>query len=564
MFEFTQQLEQPLNSFQNITFESQKYQQKVNNSHQTIVISNQGHTRCQNYAQYDQTQQKKQKKDKLSDKVKDCHQIELYDKLIEEQQFEQEKYDCSQQKQDFKLLSKEFLICQNVNINKQFIDHVQIQYGNFQIDDQVFKNKLISDIIGQINDVQDHKDLQIESIKQEQNISRQNSIIQHLYDRKEAEYSVSIKTSISQDGKKFIVQKILEKPAKLTQEEFENQIEFEIGILKYINSTKTQITLPFIKEEILKESNQTKICILYIDSGIKNLDQIKNQFIANKNYEEYNKILELAFCQLLKKLNKLHSVCKIAHSDIKPGNLVVGYDLKFYFIDFGASIYLDNESSRNSYLQSYTRGFNLKNFLKKRQEKLWKYQDIIDCEVAQLILSFLYLIDVGDEKDRYYLSLLDLQNSEQKILEDCRNKIKPEFKRLGKYLLKSLLFIIQKQNEFNITPLKQKVFLFTDYAGQLTKTISNLYDIKYNQEYQHYEVISINIFSIQIIEIIIQNDPQCKFLINEKTQIDYTLNKKNNNTIDGKKKNQRDISNYPMFCEFFQLINQKTSYIFQM
>ncbi|EAR91556.2 hypothetical protein TTHERM_00391260 (macronuclear) [Tetrahymena thermophila SB210] len=186
----------------------------------------------------------------------------------------------------------------------QFKDHIQIYNGKAQIDNKIVRNKLICEIIGDLNQFQQQENIIGESIKNEQYSicmtnnfnTKQYYTVQHLYYRKDDTCSVSVKTCISQDSKKFVVLKILEKTSRQTTEQFENQVQYEIDILKYINKSNTLITLPFIKEEILQEPNQqSKVYILNIDSGIKNLFQVKHFYLANKNYEEYNSLQNSPF-----------------------------------------------------------------------------------------------------------------------------------------------------------------------------------------------------------------------------------------------------------------------------
>lgn len=55
----------------------------------------------------------------------------------------------------------------------------------------------------------------------------------------------------------------------------------------------------------------------------------------------------------------LHSL-GIAHSDIKPKNIVIGHDNEIYFIDFGGSVFLKKDYSQ--YLSSFTEYYNFNYF----------------------------------------------------------------------------------------------------------------------------------------------------------------------------------------------------------
>lgn len=46
--------------------------------------------------------------------------------------------------------------------------------------------------------------------------------------------------------------------------------------------------------------------------------------------------------QLFYKLKKMHEL-GFAHSDIKPDNIVMGFDRQFYFIDFGGSVNMKSQ-----------------------------------------------------------------------------------------------------------------------------------------------------------------------------------------------------------------------------
>ncbi|KAL4484396.1 hypothetical protein ABPG74_019573 [Tetrahymena malaccensis] len=549
--QITQQLlQQDKSCYQIITEENLESSNQINKNNQGEVISSQKSiisSAKQLFGLNDQTRYKKNLKNKVRTDL-GFNKVELqsyYETKVEEEV--EESINQSQIQQSESLFrSKNLFACQQIITNQQFSKDVLIYSGKLLISDQIVRKSILNNIIGnlqQSHEKEEKQGEQMKSISSDFNINnyinnKKQQTIQKLYYNKSGTYCVSVKTNISKDGKKLVILKTFEKDFSMSSEEFKSQLKIEIDILNYIQEQNTQVTLPFMKYEFLKEQSGIEKCILYIDSGLKSLDLVYKQYQVNKNYEHYNLILEFGFCQLLQKLNQMHKICKIAHSDIKPQNIVIGYDLNFYFIDFGASVFLDKEESYSEYLQSYTPIYNLQIYKDKRNNKEWKQSEVISCDYAQLIITFLVMIDV----ERKYF--FELQKFDVNKCQYYKNKINPEFKRLGYYLIDCLSYIYQMQERLNIQPPKQKIFLISDFGGYFKQAMSNLYDIIYNQKQQQYEIISINRFSIQIIDLILQKNQNSKFLIDETTQIDTAINQRNDET---------DVSQYQYFCNYFEL-----------
>ncbi|KAL4480994.1 hypothetical protein ABPG72_014462 [Tetrahymena utriculariae] len=381
-----------------------------------------------NRLDYDLTQPKnfKNKQQKVVQALSSIHTNEQF--IDEEIQSQNQST-----KNDLSLLSKQFLHSQEIIINEQFKNHVQIYLRENLIQDKNIRKIILSHIIGNIDQIvslgceQEEQKLCIPLSLNNDCINFRNCTVQNIYQNKQGTYSVNVKTCISEDNQQFIVQKIISKVIDCDSQQFKNSVQSEIENLNYIQSKKTQVTLPFIKSEFLKNEFGQERCVLSIVSGLKNLEQVKKYYQSNKKYEEFNTILEFAFCQLLSKLNQMHRICQIAHSDIKPSNIVVGYDLQFYFIDFGTSIYLEDKEQFQYYLQGYTKYYNLDIFKQKRVKMEWKYLEIIDCDTSQLILTFLKMFDV---EDIYYQDLRDFIKENK---NEYKQLLMPEFKRLDNF-----------------------------------------------------------------------------------------------------------------------------------
>lgn len=68
---------------------------------------------------------------------------------------------------------------------------------------------------------------------------------------------------------------------------------------------------------------------------------VYNKYV-DENFDNINSIvdfLSVHFLKLFDKLERLHTL-GYAHSDIKPQNIVFGYDKEVYFIDFGGAVEL--------------------------------------------------------------------------------------------------------------------------------------------------------------------------------------------------------------------------------
>ncbi|KAL4480995.1 hypothetical protein ABPG72_014463 [Tetrahymena utriculariae] len=344
-------------------------------------------------------------------------------------------------------LDGHFFHSQEIIVNQQFKNDIQIYLRKLLINDDNIRSELFNEIFGNLDQFDSHT-------ADEDNLNmftpllldlnnqldfRKCRTVQKLHEHQNGTYTVSAKTCISKNYQKFIFKKIITNDSQQYSQEFKNSVQIEIDMLNYIQSKKTQVTLPFIKSKFLINKFGQRKCILSIESGIKNLEQVKKYYQNNKKYEEFNTILEFAFCQMLSKLNQMHKICQIAHSDINPQNIVVGYDLQFYFIDFGESVYLEDENSCKQYLKSNLQDYNLNIFLEKKE---WKYQEIIDCDTSQLILTFLKMFDV---EEKFYQELRSLKNE----MKYYKKLLMPAFKRLGNYLIDSIQYIYQNNSNFN-------------------------------------------------------------------------------------------------------------------
>ncbi|KAL4432242.1 hypothetical protein ABPG74_020210 [Tetrahymena malaccensis] len=440
------------------------------------------------------------------------------------------------------------LQCQIIEPNEQLKDKVKIFYKFCPLKqkfDEIFKD--LSN--NQKRDVCDcYMIEEFEEYEQEEELKilKQKRTIQQVYNNDKN--TVIVKTRISQKQDIFVTQKIIFQKENEPFDTFKSKTEKEVKIIKKLQNSKVTIPLIWSKIQPVKDTNLHSFYIQMV-SGMKSLHQIKLYYQMSKKYDEYVILLEYAFFQLLFKLNVMHHDYQIAHSDIKPLNIIMGYDYDFYFIDFGGSIYLEDKKECKNYLSTYTRYFNYEQvFQMQKCDKDWTAQRIVDCDTIQLILTFLYMLDVEDKE---YVNLRVRGNTENflKILE-------PEFKEFAELLTKQFDFIIQKKKNKMIPFPQCQVNLIYNYNNILKEIMSDQKDIVYMEDSDLYELKFINKFSIQIIELIIKSDPNCQFRMTDKTLVEECLNFGSEQFFD-----KRNLILFPHFCEYFQLIEQNTLYL---
>ncbi|KAL4498297.1 hypothetical protein ABPG73_006771 [Tetrahymena malaccensis] len=438
---------------------------------------------------------------------------------------------------------------QIIKPNKEMNDHVKIFYKFCLL------KKNFSEIFGEYEEDSNVDELQFVEQKDQNNmeqqeissstdsdIFKQKMTVQNIYLIKNL---VVVKTLISDKYSHFIIQKTLYQNVKQSLESFIHLTNKETDILRLLNQKKSRITVPFLQSKTYKvENSNLHACDIQMFSGIKSLQQVKQQYLISQKFEEYVILLQFAFNQLLLKLNEMHHVAKIAHSDIKPQNIIIGYDYNFYFIDFGGSIYLENKDDCQNYLQSFTPYYNLEKQIAKKRQQNWTIQKIIDCDTTQLILTFLYMLDFDLEG---YENLRQTGKTEK-----YRSCLKVQFEEFGGFLIKIFSFIAQKQINKYIPVPQQQILLVSNLENQFQNMMSNQQDILFNEQTQQYELKFINQFSIQIIEIIIKYDPRASFSTTNETLVEEYLNFNTNNKKISTQEH-RNLKLFPKFCQAFEL-----------
>ncbi|KAL4512978.1 hypothetical protein ABPG72_017663 [Tetrahymena utriculariae] len=180
---------------------------------------------------------------------------------------------------------------------------------------------------------------------------------------------------------------------------------------------------------------------LYVEqvAGVQSL----NNIIENIYQKDYNKekafipFVKCLIVQLFDKLRKMHEK-GFAHSDIKPHNIVMGFDRYFYFIDFGASI--EMQEKNKDYLNCYTKAFNTKWYLKNKPTNR---KDIIRCDNCQLSLSIIRLL---------------LDNKESQQLKQFNEKEETDFLNLVSIIFER--FYSQSNDSENRDIVRILIFLF--------------------------------------------------------------------------------------------------------
>ncbi|KAL4481864.1 hypothetical protein ABPG74_007953 [Tetrahymena malaccensis] len=234
------------------------------------------------------------------------------------------------------------------------------------------------------------------------------------------------------------------------------------------------ITLPLV------ESNKqvTGDCCVEQVAGVQSLHNI----IQNISYNEYYKqkafipFVQCLIVQLFDKLRKMHEK-GFAHSDIKPGNIVMGFDRYFYFIDFGGSVKIQDQN--NDYLSCYTEGFNIKWYLKKKPRRR---EDIIRCDNSQLSLSIIRLLC---QKDIIIKSFNEMENSDfiqlaNQIFKAYNQQSNPDEKR---DFIKILIFLFQFViHEISFDQISSSIL--EEINTQLEEKIDNIEAIPHSLQFE--------------------------------------------------------------------------------
>ncbi|KAL4475527.1 hypothetical protein ABPG72_013351 [Tetrahymena utriculariae] len=196
------------------------------------------------------------------------------------------------------------------------------------------------------------------------------------------------------------------------------QIDFDKKIIKAVKQVKS---LEFFKREIkaLQEFQKKGSLVDAAAVSLKLLDYDTNNLIFSQkagfiSYKQINKIVHIKKLQenyklpfeyfilkqmyfLNKKLELMNNFFKIAHSDIKPNNIVIGFDFIPYFIDLGGAIFIEDEP--NEYLTLCTPIFVAAKYIDCEQ---FDEKSIKDCEKQSLMLVFLFMLCRNQDENKLF------------------------------------------------------------------------------------------------------------------------------------------------------------------
>ncbi|EAR93951.2 kinase domain protein (macronuclear) [Tetrahymena thermophila SB210] len=157
---------------------------------------------------------------------------------------------------------------------------------------------------------------------------------------------------------------IIMKFEKFTQKVFIRKVlnHKEINMSQFNNfldnlAQQKQSFTPEIIKLDKKEMANKNTCSFMQQAGIADFFQIKSYMKAFRNqYENANEqiweFLQYSFCQLNEKLNQMHQL-KIVHGDIKPQNIILSKEGSCYFIDFDASIQINDNDIQPSFISDH-------------------------------------------------------------------------------------------------------------------------------------------------------------------------------------------------------------------
>ncbi|KAL4466092.1 hypothetical protein ABPG74_004329 [Tetrahymena malaccensis] len=268
---------------------------------------------------------------------------------------------------------------------------------------------------------------------------------------------------------------------KFFKQEQKEIFEKEVNIIKAIENQG--ITLPIVGYGI--KENQ-----FYYEqvAGQKDFLMIKEDF---KNHNQH--LLDYFLVKLFLKLDKLHSL-GFAHSDIKPQNIVLGFDNEPYFIDFGGSVQSQNYKD---YFKQFTPLYNVLQFYEQKEgsTEYFKYnftssEEIFYCDRMQLVLTSIYLIYCSDTASRNLFK--------QKQFQRFRNENNPS--TLLDFLFE-FLGLVKQQKIFNQIEKCIKL-LQKDFTADI-KFIKDV-EIKTIQGGHQCMIKRINQYSIKMIDALVE------------------------------------------------------------
>ncbi|EAR91358.2 kinase domain protein (macronuclear) [Tetrahymena thermophila SB210] len=219
----------------------------------------------------------------------------------------------------------------------------------------------------------------------------------------------------------------------------------ERGFIKILS--EEGITLPLIERT---ESDSGGLFYVEQAAGVQSLNNIRDN-ILQKDYQKKQAFIPFAKClivQLFDKLRKMHEK-GLAHSDIKPANIVMGFDRQFYLIDFGASVEIQEQNE--DYLKCYTESFNTVWYLQNRPKKR---KDIIRCDNCQLSLTIIRLLmdSIQDKKFKQFNQMDDKKFLDlvSQIFKKFQSQSNPNENRdLVRILIFLFQFVLDPKNSFN-------------------------------------------------------------------------------------------------------------------
>ncbi|KAL4476236.1 hypothetical protein ABPG74_009969 [Tetrahymena malaccensis] len=288
------------------------------------------------------------------------------------------------------------------------------------------------------------------------------------------------------------------------------QIDFDKKIIKAVKQVKSQ---EFFQREIKAlQEFQKKGC--FVDAAavsLKLLDYDTNNHIFSQkagfiSYKQINKIVHIKKLQenyklpfeyfilkqmyfLNKKLELMNNFFKIAHSDIKPNNIVIGFDFIPYFIDLGGAIFIDDEP--NEYLTLCTPTFVPAKYIDSEQ---FDEQSIKDCEKQSLMLVFLFMLCRNQDENKLFY-----QRKYGQLLEILKKFYSQDLMSIFE---KSILYEDFESVETMVKEiLDANLIQYVENLDQITLFLSELKQFDYSTNQNLYVIKEWDQFNINILKI---------------------------------------------------------------